>query len=194
MPMVFPASPTVGQVFSSGGRSWIWTGTTWDSPSLAGIPAEYITSGVLNKGRFPAGTVVNVQYYTNTSASNGNNTSFADLNSSLRLVYSPVQSNSVIYIMASMSFLNEALYAHSIRLLKDGGTVPDALEPKIMSNVSGWTMYQGSFQFRDSSAHPAVTNITYSFQTRVSRGNWYYNYNTELGVATSMYTILEVAT
>jgi hypothetical protein len=33
MPMVFPTSPTVGQVFSSGGRSWVWTGSTWDSPS-----------------------------------------------------------------------------------------------------------------------------------------------------------------
>ena len=35
MPMVFPTSPTVGQVFSSGGRSWVWNGTTWDSPSSA---------------------------------------------------------------------------------------------------------------------------------------------------------------
>jgi hypothetical protein len=33
--MVFPTSPTVGQVFSSGGRSWVWTGSTWDSPSSA---------------------------------------------------------------------------------------------------------------------------------------------------------------
>jgi hypothetical protein len=33
MAMVFPTSPTVGQVFSSGGRSWVWTGSTWDSPA-----------------------------------------------------------------------------------------------------------------------------------------------------------------
>jgi len=33
MPILFPTSPTVGQVFTSGGRSWVWTGTTWDSPS-----------------------------------------------------------------------------------------------------------------------------------------------------------------
>jgi hypothetical protein len=33
MPILFPTSPTVGQVFTSGGRSWVWSGATWDSPS-----------------------------------------------------------------------------------------------------------------------------------------------------------------
>ena len=33
MPMLFPTSPTVGQVFTSGGRSWVWSGATWDSPT-----------------------------------------------------------------------------------------------------------------------------------------------------------------
>jgi hypothetical protein len=33
MPMLFPTSPTTGQVFTSGGRSWVWTGATWDSPT-----------------------------------------------------------------------------------------------------------------------------------------------------------------
>jgi hypothetical protein len=33
MAMVFPTSPVVGQVFSSGGRSWVWNGSTWDSPT-----------------------------------------------------------------------------------------------------------------------------------------------------------------
>ena len=33
MAMVFPASPTVGQVFTEGGRSWVWSGSTWDAPS-----------------------------------------------------------------------------------------------------------------------------------------------------------------
>jgi hypothetical protein len=35
MAIAFPTSPTVGQVFTSGGRSWVWTGSTWDSPSAA---------------------------------------------------------------------------------------------------------------------------------------------------------------
>jgi hypothetical protein len=42
MAMVFPTSPTVGQVFTSGGRSWVWNGSTWDSPrtdNLQNIPS-----------------------------------------------------------------------------------------------------------------------------------------------------------
>ena len=35
MAIVFPSTPAVGQVFTSGGRSWVWNGTTWDSPSSA---------------------------------------------------------------------------------------------------------------------------------------------------------------
>ena len=33
MPIIFPTSPIVGQVFTSGGRSWVWSGATWDSPT-----------------------------------------------------------------------------------------------------------------------------------------------------------------
>jgi hypothetical protein len=33
MAMVFPTSPTVGQVFTSGGRSWVWNGSAWDAPA-----------------------------------------------------------------------------------------------------------------------------------------------------------------
>jgi hypothetical protein len=37
MAMVFPTSPTVGQVFTSGGRSWVWNGSAWDSPSATNV-------------------------------------------------------------------------------------------------------------------------------------------------------------
>jgi hypothetical protein len=35
--MVFPTSPTVGQVFTSGSRSWVWNGSAWDSPSAINV-------------------------------------------------------------------------------------------------------------------------------------------------------------
>jgi hypothetical protein len=49
MPILFPTSPTVGQVFTSGGRSWVWSGATWDSPTatntlLAPYGLELVTS------------------------------------------------------------------------------------------------------------------------------------------------------
>lgn len=33
MPMVFPTSPIVGQVFTESGRSWVWNGSAWDAPT-----------------------------------------------------------------------------------------------------------------------------------------------------------------
>lgn len=29
--MVFPTSPTVGQSYTVGTQSWVWSGTTWDA-------------------------------------------------------------------------------------------------------------------------------------------------------------------
>jgi hypothetical protein len=33
MAIVFPTSPTVGQLFTEAGRSWVWTGSSWDAPT-----------------------------------------------------------------------------------------------------------------------------------------------------------------
>lgn len=43
MPISFPASPTVGQVYTSGKRSWTWDGTTW-----ASNPATPLATSTLN--------------------------------------------------------------------------------------------------------------------------------------------------
>jgi hypothetical protein len=50
--MVFPTSPTVGQVFSSGGRSWVWNGATWDSPRTDNPPLAIPTGNVIINGGF----------------------------------------------------------------------------------------------------------------------------------------------
>lgn len=42
--IIFPTSPTVGQVFTSGDRAWQWSGTAWDSygfPLGATSPVTY---------------------------------------------------------------------------------------------------------------------------------------------------------
>ena len=49
MPIDFPSGPTLGQVFTSGGRSWVWNGSAWDAPTatntlLAPYGMELVTS------------------------------------------------------------------------------------------------------------------------------------------------------
>ena len=61
MPMVFPTSPIVGQVFTSGGSSWVWNGSTWDSPArdnptiVSGLQQVlyYTSSGTFTKATYP---------------------------------------------------------------------------------------------------------------------------------------------
>jgi hypothetical protein len=56
MPIVFPTSPTVGQVFTESGRSWVWTGSTWDSP--AGQPFLVPGATFLNKTSYTSQTSI----------------------------------------------------------------------------------------------------------------------------------------
>jgi hypothetical protein len=61
MAMVFPTSPTVGQVFTSGGRSWVWNGSAWDSPArdnptiVSGLQQVlyFTSSGTFTKATYP---------------------------------------------------------------------------------------------------------------------------------------------
>lgn len=41
MPLTFPSSPSTNQVYTSGGRSWQWNGTTW-----AIVPGGLIANSV----------------------------------------------------------------------------------------------------------------------------------------------------
>jgi hypothetical protein len=58
MAMVFPTSPTVGQVFTSGSRSWVWNGSAWDSP--AGQPFLVPGLTLLADSTFTAQTSVSI--------------------------------------------------------------------------------------------------------------------------------------
>lgn len=161
---------------------------------LKGNGASSITTqaGILNTD-LPTGTVIKMQYYTNSSVSNGTNTSYADVNANLRLNFTPLRTNSELYVIASMSWLNETTHTQQLRMLRDG-SVSGLTDINIATAMSGWNMYQGSFQWQDTLAHTAGTQVTFSFQTRVNSGNWYYNYQTALGPGRSMYSIWEIAT
>jgi hypothetical protein len=50
MPIDFPNSPTVGQVYTYQGQSWIWSGTGWDRPGgkvevTVGFENNFLTMG-----------------------------------------------------------------------------------------------------------------------------------------------------
>jgi hypothetical protein len=58
MAMVFPTSPIVGQVFTSGSRSWVWNGSAWDSPSAINVLQVPYGSELISTASFTAQTSV----------------------------------------------------------------------------------------------------------------------------------------
>jgi hypothetical protein len=83
--MLFPTSPTVGQVFTSGGRSWVWSGATWDSPAatntlLAPYGLELVKTQVIGTGvsSVTVSEAFNATYDTYKVVINGGASSAAD--------------------------------------------------------------------------------------------------------------------
>jgi hypothetical protein len=58
MAMVFPTSPTVGQVFTSAGRSWIWNGSAWDAPSATNVLTVPVGLEFISSTPFTSSTLV----------------------------------------------------------------------------------------------------------------------------------------
>jgi len=66
--ITFPTSPTVGQSFTSGDRSWTWNGTTWGS-NAAVITGPTGATGVAGAtgadgATGPAGPTANIDNFT----------------------------------------------------------------------------------------------------------------------------------
>jgi hypothetical protein len=67
MPILFPTSPTVGQVFTSGGRSWVWSGATWDSPTATNtLLAPYGLELIASTGFFGQATLQLANVFSTT--------------------------------------------------------------------------------------------------------------------------------
>jgi microcystin-dependent protein len=158
--------------------------------SQTGIPAGDINSGTLNAARLPSGTVIQQTHFTYNTYTNGSGTGWQDIHSGTRPSITAKRSDSHFIILASMNFLQEGTRRQVIRLKRDG-TVISPSDIMIANNVS-WTSGNMFYQWKDTSARTAGTTYTFSFDTAVSAGTWYYNYNFGGITGTSMYSVWEV--
>ena len=154
--------------------------------------AADVTSGSLNVDRLPSGTIIQQVYYTYNTYVSGSSGSWTDIHSGTRPAITAKRSDSHFIILASMNWLQESTRRQMLRLLRNGSVVPPSDVMIATAIGSGWTQAQMFFQWKDTSARTAGTTYTFSFDTAVTGGTWYYNYNYGGITGTSMYSILEI--
>jgi len=74
MPLDFPTSPTLNEIYTFGGRSWIWNGTAWDVYSIVSGNVVTQLNGLTGGVTLAAGSNVTLTPVGNTitiSASGG---------------------------------------------------------------------------------------------------------------------------
>lgn len=160
--------------------------------SQTGIPAGDITSGTLDMARLPSGTIIQQVHYTYNTYVSGTGTAWTDIHSGTRPAITAKRSDSHFIILASMNWLQEGTRRQMIQLLRNGTVVAPNDIMIATSIASGWTQAQMFYQWKDTSARTAGTTYTFSFNTAVTAGTWYYNYNYGGITGTSMYSILEI--
>jgi hypothetical protein len=149
-----------------------------------------VTSGTLNMARLPSGTIIQQTSFSYSTYTNGTGTSYVDIHSGTRPSIVAKRSDSHFIILASMNWLQEGTRRQVLRCLRDGTVVsPSDIS---IANSSAWTTANMFFQWKDTSARTAGTTYTFSFQTAVTAGTWYYNYNFGGITGTSMYSIWEI--
>jgi hypothetical protein len=156
-----------------------------------GIPAGDINSGTLSEARLPSGTVIQSVFYTYSTYTTGTGTTYVDIHSGTRPAITAKRSDSRFIVLASMNWLQEGTRRQVLRMLRNGSVVG---QEQIFATAigSGWTTANMFFQWHDTTARTAGTTYTFSFQSAVSAGTWYYNYNFGGLNGVSTYTILEV--
>lgn len=167
-----------------------WGGISADSNSNMTVSATQLN---LPTKTYAPGSVVQVQYYTEGTYTTGTSSAWTDIYSGLRLNFTPKFTSSKMIIVAAFNFLNETSRRQVTRMLRDG--VVTGISDVSISNgiASGWTNANMIYQWQDTTAHTAGTQVTYSFQTAVTAGTWYYNYNYGGVNGTSTFAIWEVA-
>ena len=68
MPLDFPPSPSLNEIYTFGGRSWQWNGTAWDVYNPAGGLTQYVSqlNGLCGSINIAAGTSISVTPTGNT--------------------------------------------------------------------------------------------------------------------------------
>ncbi|TWW08241.1 hypothetical protein E3A20_26310, partial [Planctomyces bekefii] len=68
MPLDFPTSPTLNEIYTFGGRSWQWNGTAWDVYNAASGLTQYVSqlNGLCGSINIAAGTSISVTPTGNT--------------------------------------------------------------------------------------------------------------------------------
>ena len=157
-----------------------------------GIPAGDIDSGTLAYARLSVGSVIQHRSYSFNTNVNGTSGGYVDIHSGTRLAITATRANSRFIIMANVNWLNEGTRRQFFRCIRDGSTQVDNEYIWSTSIGSGWTSMNIPFLFDDTSAKNAGQTYTYSFQTAVSAGTFYYNYNFSGVTGRSTYNIFEV--
>ena len=68
MPLDFPTSPTLNEIYTFGGRSWQWNGTAWDVYNASSGLTQYVSqlNGLCGSINIAAGTSISVTPTGNT--------------------------------------------------------------------------------------------------------------------------------
>jgi hypothetical protein len=175
--------------------------------SIGGTGASSFASGSYLKGNgssaistqtgipfqdLPSGTVIQQAHYTYNTYTNGSGTGWQDIHSGTRPAITAKRSDSHFIILASMNWLQEGTRRQMLRLKRNGTVIAPSDVMVATAIGSGWTQANHFFQWKDTTARTAGTTYTFSFDTAVSGGTWYYNYNFSGITGTSMYSIWEV--
>jgi len=94
MPIDFPNSPAVNDVYSAAGKSWVYDGTSWNLRSIAAGPGSITSTELANSSvtsaKIEDGTIVNADVASNAAVA------YSKLSLSNTIVNADIATNAAI--------------------------------------------------------------------------------------------------